>query len=389
MKKAIGGTATPLENPTMEQQKPSNRPTVELNHEHITTLRSVNEVVAIDRELATIHDQYLAGEYQTTEFGHAFVDDLDLNPSQIAHLDRQLRKNMADLPIDVVEHLAGEFDHYDQIKFCQPVSSSASDDYDDDSGGDIMVADGGVEITPSSVEPPSRVADIIQLCEGDRVVFQVDSQTFTGTIDLTRWETTDGVPDDPGFEVTSAYVELDSDATQFDGQTTILHAARPLNGEWRDDEPVVIDTDDMTEDVGPIEELHSISQAETPSWSVSPDSVADLYHYEPEILNDFASQAAQRVAEQWSEHRREAVIELISAGFHPKNIDVTSERVEGIWKLTIRHDGALDDHTTDGHDPEAAKRDFCEDVIAEICELVRRQVKDARAGSLRVGVDDE
>lgn len=482
----------------MEQQLPSTRPTIELNHEHITTLRSLTEDVEIDRELAPVHEQYLAGEYPTTEFGHALVNDLTLSASQIAHLDRQLRANVADLPIDVVQHLTGELDHYHQIEYRQPASPTRpGDDGDDD---DIIVADGGRELTPgelaeiyhdehsndefdelvdtaietvwedwnddrygdvvilesagwnpdmlrientvheatrsrglhvlpgpiefsepeedalydfcndvvqtmvaladpdehdvvtdggveempsTSVEAPSMVADIIHLCEGDRVVFETNWQTFTGEVELTRWETTEGAPDDPGYEVTSAYVALDSDTTPFDGQTAILHAVRPLDGEWRDDEPVVMDSGNMTEDVGQLEELHSVSQSESASRSVSPDAVADLYHYEPDVLDDFASRAAQRVAEQWSEHRRDAVLELIGAGFHPKNISVTSERVAGEWKLAIKHDGSLDGHTVDGFDPEAAQRDFLEDVIAEICDLVRRQVKGARVDSLR------
>lgn len=235
----------------------------------------------------------------------------------------------------------------------------------------------------STASKPSMVAEIIHLCEGDRVVFQTNGQTFTGTIDLTRWETTEGSPEDTGFEVTSAYVELDSRDNPFDGQTAILHAARPLDESWPDDEPVVMDSRNMAEDFGVLEQLHTVGQSETASRSVSPQAVADVYHDDQDTLESFATRAAQSVAEQWSEHRHDAALELIGAGFHPKNISVAAERVDGFWTLTIEHHGALEGCPSDGFDAEAAQNDFCEDVIAEVCELVRRQVKGARTDALR------
>ena len=181
----------------MEHQTPSNHPTVELNHEEITTLRSIIDTPAINRELGRVHDNYLAGEYDTADAERrAQIDDLEINTWALLTIDAALT-NASNLPIDVHAQLRKEIDHYHQVRYRPPTghdSTPGSEGADEDSDDDIIVTDGG---TP------------VELTEAERAAFE--SVAGEGYVDL---ETELDQPDD-FFESHTAYLVIDDVRMEF------------------------------------------------------------------------------------------------------------------------------------------------------------------------------
>ena len=249
------------------------------------------------------------------------------------------------------------------------------------------VADGGVDAYED--QRPSRyVEKLMRLQKGDQIRFKTEQRRTSYRAEVVRVDQkiVEGKSDDPREEVINVYIDLEWSDCQFDVTNLILHAARPINGNWPNDEPIVIDDLMCIEDAKQLDYLYRTERASGVNPQItSPRYVAETWGIDRRIDNEIVNRAINRVEEQWTNHRRPVATALIEAGFQTDNIDVRIDGSSEDWKLSVTHAGDLDSLSPDSIDVEAAARDFCSDVLAEICELMRERMNFDRHRSVKSG----